>query len=249
MDDLMNKVGALIEEHVKSEVEARRELFETMAQERGKVRKILNAGACEPIEEAAARVARHRDALLVENAHLVDRYSKDEVRRGARALGFWEKLVETLCVGPAEDATFDYVMEKIQALKERSEQLKVAQNDLRNVRVTIQAERDVADKACAERDKYRTMWEQLHRAQGEDLGAQATLKELLSALGLAHFDSATVSEAVRRTHEYDRKQRETIKRLNEEVAASLREHQKTLAKVRELDAKMLEVRKVVAIAP
>ena len=52
MDDLMNKVGALIEEHVKSEVDARRVL--------------------EP--------------------------SKDEIRRGARALGFWEKLVETLRV-------------------------------------------------------------------------------------------------------------------------------------------------------
>lgn len=50
-----------------------------------------------------------------------------------------------------------------------------------------------------ERDKCRTMWEQLHRAQGEDLDARATLKELLGALGLAHFDRATIASALEAT--------------------------------------------------
>ena len=212
MDDLMNKVGALIEEHVKGEVDARRVL--------------------EP--------------------------SEDEVRRGARALGFWEKLVETLSDGRVEDANFDDVMAKIQALRDTREEWQArAEDAFANIdtlcnRVTVvRAERDEAKRTeenftaqfnimRKERDEYHTMWEQLHRAQGEDLDAKEQLKELLGALGLAHFDRNTIAGAIEATRKRDARlvsERDTAK-AQLEVAC---------AKVRELDAKLLEVR--IAIAP
>lgn len=141
MDDLMNKVGALIEEHVKSEVEAR-------------------AAFTFP--------------------------SKDEIRRGARALG-------------------------------------------------------------SDRDKYRTMWEQLHRAQGEDLDAKEQLKELLSALGLNHFtrDRSVIAGALELTRKRDAR---LCSERDEAWAArdtAEKRYQEVSGKVRELEAKLLEVRKAV----
>lgn len=200
--------------------------------------------------------------MVSERAHLRDQPSKDEIRRGARALGFWEKLCEYLWDGITDDATFDEVMAKMEKLKEAA-RVQAQHSDL--VSSALETVRDVLgatpgdenatdaarrvvkerDELKAERDKYRAMWKQLHRAQGEDLDAKEQFKELLGALGLAHFDRNTISSALEATRKRDA--RLCIERDEAWAAhgAAEKRYQEVTDKVQALELKLLEVRKAV----
>ena len=134
MDDLMNKVSALIKAHVKSEVEAREGSLLVAYGVIEDARKALGAGKGEGLKAAAERVAKERDTTIKQ---------------------------------------FEWMRE----------------------------ERDAANRSA---NKYRTMREQLHRAHTEHLDVKEQLKELLSALGLAHFDRNTIEGAIKATRERDK---------------------------------------------
>ena len=234
MDDLMNKVSALIESHVKSEVDERSTSLKVAYKVIEDARRELNAVPGEGLLAAAMRTSRERDSL---RGSVCGQTSKDEIRRGARALGFWEKLVETLCIGPADEETFDHVMECIQAMKEWRLHAEDCQKQIEVLCERIDAVRKDRDAANGTASKYRTMWEQLHRAQGEEIGAAGQLKELLSALGLAHFDRNTIEGALKATRERDAR----LVAERDDAVASV---QSWREKAQALEAKLLEVRKV-----
>jgi uncharacterized coiled-coil DUF342 family protein len=218
MDDLMNKVSALIESHVKSEVDERSTSLKVAYKVIEDARRELNAVPGEGLLAAAMRTSRERDSL---RGSVCGQTSKDEIRRGARALGFWEKLVETLCIGPADEETFEHVMERIQVMKEWKLNAEGCQKQIEVLceRITaVRAERDEArrteasftaqfdimrkerDEACALAGERLTAIDGLRATLKEvredrdslvrdGTYAQHQLKELLSALGLTNYTS------------------------------------------------------------
>lgn len=182
MDDLMNRVGALIEEHVKSEVEARTLIHSIQ------------------IKECQAR-----ECSCPSEEFNIMRKDRDE----AQALA-----------------------------KERLDAIDNLRAILKDERKAFDVMRDERDAERRSASKYRVMWEQLHRAQSEDLDAKEQLKELLSTLGLAHFDRDTIKKSIELSRNRDLR----LRSERDEAKAQL---EVACAKVRELEAQLLEVRKAV----
>lgn len=174
MDDLMNKIGALIEEHVKAEVASRRAFDESEHE----TRFVALFGVTDPrdIVESAERAVKERDKLRTDRDSLVTR--------------------------------------------------------LRGV--------------IANRDKYRTMWEQLHLAHTEHLDAKEQLKELLALLGLDGVSPETVKGALLKVRAWDKDLRDKHDNACAQRDESVRHTQALREQVRALELKLLEVRNVVA---
>lgn len=192
MDDLMNKVGALIEEYIEGETEAR------------------------GLIKARNDTERLKGELRVQTQH------SDLVSSTL------ETVRDILGAPPGAEFATDAAR---RVVKER-------------------------DELKAERDKYRAMWKQLHRAQGEDLDAKEQFKELLGALGLAHFDRNTISSALEATRKRDARlvserdealaardsARFASKVAHEQLAAVRCERDMLRERAQAADAKLFEVR-------
>ena len=148
MDDLINKVGALIEEHVKSEVEARGPSLTVAYNVIEEARRVLGAGKGEGLKAAAVRVVSEREHLRDqppkdERANLLHHMLRVQTQHSDLVSSTLETVRDVLGAPPGAESATDAAR---RVVRER-------------------------DGLKAERDKYRTMWEQLHRAQGEDLEA------------------------------------------------------------------------------
>lgn len=193
MDDLMNKVEALIEAHVKSECGESVRAYHAVIVN---ARSILGACKEEGLEAAAERVVKERDRALAAVA------VESKQARGFRDI-----------VGIVGAPNF---------ITPHSDLVALTVDDVRKLR--------------ADRDSLAH--ERRH--------AQHQLKELLSTLGLAHFDRSTIEGAIKATRERDKRLVAECMLHCADSDKAVREAQALRERVQGLELKLLEVRKAAA---